>query len=126
VNQPCAFFYFETELNDGRKKSQNVNHSGYERILPQIPVNCRLPRAGYGRVWISTHLVENRFVLAYLEPRGDLSNAQERALIFADPVSRRDCRAGLDITTPIPRLSRAEAWALLNCIFEKLGVTRDG
>lgn len=60
--------------------------------------------------------VANRFLLANLQPRGTITLNQERFLIGQPPGTLARYRRELGIFGAIPRLSKGDAWRLINRI----------
>lgn len=73
-------------------------------------------------------MFSNRFELAHAQ-RGTLSQAQEKALTnFAITLGRErfsQYRQQARVDTPIPRMSKAEAWRLIRLITQDLGAKDD-
>lgn len=58
----------------------------------------------------------NRFELAAQQPRGTLTRAQERFLITQAPAILAEHRRRVNVFNPIPKLSKRQAWLLINSI----------
>lgn len=63
----------------------------------------------------------NRFLLAHALPKGTITRNQERFLTGQSSVTLKRYRHELMIFGAIPRLSKQQAWRLINRITQDLG-----
>lgn len=63
----------------------------------------------------------NRFEIAHLQGRGTITHKQEQFLISQPPGALARYRRELAIFAAIPRLSKQQAWRLINRISQDMG-----